>query len=195
MEYLPPKFQQLVMDMLFGRFPHLAEDIFGLLNGGTLFCCRQINQTWNKNLDNYRFHLVKKIQKHLNKPSMVNADFDMEKYQKILKKEFEALPIVRRTTRSLGLGQIPLPFLVHFLRYFWDHKLKDYEVNFRIIFNHGYYRKAVSSAQILNVFVKSESKGVEVNGFLGYISEYCYLSGQRDYLSANFIKHHQSARN
>ena len=39
---------------------------------------------------------------------MVNADFDMEKYQKILKKEFEALPIVRRTTRSLGLGQILL---------------------------------------------------------------------------------------
>ena len=53
------------MQTLFGRFPHLVEDIFGLLNGTSLSKCRQINMIWNENLEEYRLCLVKKIQKHL----------------------------------------------------------------------------------------------------------------------------------
>ena len=58
------------MENLFGRFPHLVEDIFGLLKEETLFCCSQINTAWNKNLDDYRLHLVKRIQRHLKDPSI-----------------------------------------------------------------------------------------------------------------------------
>ena len=65
------KFQQLTMETLFGRFPHLVEDIFGLLDGKTLFCCSQINNPWKENLKEYRFHLVKKIQKLLKNQSIV----------------------------------------------------------------------------------------------------------------------------
>jgi hypothetical protein len=50
----------LTMQTLFGRFPHLVEDIFGLLNGTSLS-----NKIWNENLEEYRLCLVKKIQKHL----------------------------------------------------------------------------------------------------------------------------------
>ena len=58
------------MENLFGRFPHLVEDIFGLLKEETLFCSSQINKAWNKNLDDYRLHLVKMIQRHLKDPSI-----------------------------------------------------------------------------------------------------------------------------
>ena len=62
---IPTKFQQLTMETLFGRFPHLVEDIFGLLNGKTLSSCCQINKIWKENLEEYRLHLVQKIQNRL----------------------------------------------------------------------------------------------------------------------------------
>ena len=42
---IPTKYQKLTMETLFVRFPHLVEDIFGLVNGKTLSCCSQINNT------------------------------------------------------------------------------------------------------------------------------------------------------
>ena len=67
------------MELLFGRFPHLVEDIFNLLDGNTLYHCSHVNATWNKNLEEHRVYLVKKIQKYLKKQKVVYnpaADFD-----------------------------------------------------------------------------------------------------------------------
>ena len=59
------------METLFGRFPHLVEDIFGLLNRKTLSCCSQINKIWKVKLEEYRLHLIKKIQKCLKNQNIV----------------------------------------------------------------------------------------------------------------------------
>ena len=124
------------MKPLFGRFQHLVEDIFGLLNGKSLTCCSQINKLWNTNLEEYRLHLVKKTQKCLNNQS---------------------LPLIC-PTRNLGLPitieQLPLPFLVQFLRYFSDYKLKVYEVNFRII-------SIKKTSVLFGIFMKNKQKGLQ----------------------------------
>ena len=118
------------MELLFGRFPHLVEDIFCWLDGETLFRCSHINKIWNRNLEEYRIHLVKKIQRHIKNPSVV--------YDHV-----EKSPIAMCPTRTLGLPttherkitveQLPLPLLVQFLRYFCESELKHYEVYFRIV--------------------------------------------------------------
>ena len=59
------------MKLLSGRFPHLVEGILGLLDRETLFQCSQVNKTWNKDVENYRLHLVRKSQKHLIIPTIV----------------------------------------------------------------------------------------------------------------------------
>ena len=67
------------MELLYGRFPHLIEDIFGLLDGNTLYHCGHVNATWNGNLEEHRLYLVKKIQKHLKKQRVYynpSTDFD-----------------------------------------------------------------------------------------------------------------------
>ena len=118
------------MKPLFGRFQHLVEDIFGLLNGKSLTCCSQINKLWNTNLEEYRLHLVKKVQKRLKNQSLQstcspNRIFD--------------LPWTANSAieNNLTVEQLPLKFLVQFLRQFCDYKppfkLKVHEVNFRII--------------------------------------------------------------
>ena len=135
------------MENLFGRFPHLVEDIFGLLKEETLFCCGQINKAWSKNLDDYRLHLVKRIQRP----------------PKILR-------------RIMAMEQLPVPVLVHFLRYFCDHRIKDCEVNFRI-------SSINQTSVVLGVFVKSKPNGEEVNQYIGSIGQFCYLFSPRDYQS------------
>ena len=100
------------METLFGRFPHLVEDIFSLLNGKTLSCCSQINKTWNENLEEYRLHLVKKIQKQL-------------KNQNIVDLQTECVTIQWRPMnfeRDVDVEELPLPFLNQCLRNFCDYK-------------------------------------------------------------------------
>ena len=58
------------MESLFGRFPHLVEDIYGQLDGETLFRCSHIDKIWNRNLEEYRLHLVKNIQRLLKNQSV-----------------------------------------------------------------------------------------------------------------------------
>ena len=190
---MPTKFQQLTMNQLFGRFPHLVEDIFGLLKAETLFCCSQINKTWNENLEDYQIHLVKKIQMHLKDPSVVygpTPNFDQYEGQNFPKILLENMPISECPThgptrirgppktlrRIIMIDQLPLPFLVHFLRYFCDHRIKDCEVNFKI-------RSINQTAVILGVFVKSESNGEEANEYIGWIGQFTHLFRPRDYLS------------
>ena len=172
------------MENLFGRFPHLVEDIFGLLKEETLFCCSQINKAWNKNLDDYRLHLVKKIQRHLKDPSIVYgpaANFDKYKGKNLRKITLlEDMPNFechgptrihgppRILRRIMTIEHLPLPFLVQFLRYFCDHRIKDCEINFRI---NCIDRRSV----LLGVFVKSKSNGMEVNEYIGWIGRFCYL--------------------
>ena len=81
------------MELLFGRFQHLVEDIFGQLDGETLFRCNHINKTWNRNIEEYRLRLAKKIQERL-KNTSIAADFDKKEegqYSPIIL--FEKLPI------------------------------------------------------------------------------------------------------
>ena len=187
------------MENLFGRFPHLVEDIFGLLKEETLFCCSQINRTWSKNLDDYRLHLVKRIQRHLKDPSIAYgpaANFDRYKGISFIPKtllenmpEFECHSYSDHTRiygspkilrRIMTIEHLPLPFLVQFLRYFCDHRIKDCEVNFRI---NSIDRRSV----LLGVFVKSESNGMEVNEYIGWIGQFRHLLRPRDYHSAPII--------
>ena len=147
------KFQQLTMETLFGRFPHLVEDIFGLLNGKTLSCCRQINKTWKENLGIYRLHLVKKIQKQQLKNQNIayspDETFEKEEGQNSPAFKHPLRPFLEYVTRNdsflsrtmgipttlemnITVEQLPLPFLVQCLRYFCGCKLNNCEVNFRI---------------------------------------------------------------
>ena len=197
MEYFPTKFQRLNMNQLFGRFPHLFEDILGLLKAETLFCCSQINKAWNQNLEDYRIHLVKKIQRHLKDPSIVHGrtpNFEQYEGQFLLRRLLKNMSISEKPThgptsiwgppkalkRIITIDQLPLPFLVHFLRDFCDDRIKDCEVNFRI---NSIDRRSV----LLGVFVKSESNGMEVNEYIGWIGQFCHLLRPRDYHSAPII--------
>ena len=193
MEYLPTKFQRLTMNQLFGRFPHLVEDIFGLLKAETLFCCSQINKSWNENLEDYRIRLVKKIQRHLKDPSIVHGrtpNFEQYEGQFLLRRLLKNMSISEKPThgptsiwgppkalkRIITIDLLPLPFLVHFLRDFCDNRIKDCEVNFRISY-------ITQTDVVLGVFVKSESNGEEINQYIGRIGQFCYLFSQRNYRS------------
>ena len=184
------------MNQLFGRFPHLVEDIFGLLKSETLFCCSQINKTWNENLEDYHIHLVKKIQRHLKDPSIVygrTPNFDQyegENLPKILLNDMynSQWPTHGPTNswgppkplkRNIMIDLLPLPFLVHFLRYFCDYRLKegalkDCEVKFRIW-------SITQTSVVLGVLVKYESNEEEVNEYIGWIGQFCYLFSPCDY--------------
>ena len=174
-----------------------SNHIFGLLKAETLFCCSQINKTWNENLEDYRIHLVKKIQRHLKDPSVVHGrtpNFDQYEGQNLPKILLENMPVSECPThgptriwgppkplkRIIMIDLLPLPFLVHFLRYFCDHRIKDCEVNFRI-------SSITQTSVILGVFVKSESNGEEVNEFMGWIGQQSYLFRPRNYRSSLVI--------
>ena len=118
------------METLFGRFPHLAEDIYGLLNGKTLSCCSQINKPWKENLKEYRFHLVKKIQKLLKNQSIILYS-DKEEHQISYKHPIETLSISTWSTRikehsealerNITVEQLPRSDLIKILNYFCDY--------------------------------------------------------------------------
>ena len=107
------------METLFGRFPHLVEDIFGLLNGKTLSCCSQINKIWNANLKGYRLFVIRKMKKHLQ-----NQNIEFGPVTDYDKEEGQNLP-------EISSEQLSLPFFVQFLRYLCDNKLKDCKINLR----------------------------------------------------------------
>ena len=109
------------METLFGRFPHLIEDIFGLLNGKTLSCCSQINKIWNANLEGYRLFVIRKIKKRLENQNIecsLFTDYDKEEGQNLPEIPFE---------------QLSLSFFVQFLRYLCNNKPKDCKINLRNI--------------------------------------------------------------
>ena len=107
------------MDTLFGRFPHLVEDIFGLLNGKTLSCCSQINKIWNANLKGYRLFVIRKMKKHLQ-----NQNIEFGPFTDYDKEEGQNLP-------EIPFEKLPLSFFVLILRYLGDNKLKDCKINLR----------------------------------------------------------------
>ena len=98
------------MELLFGRFPHLVENIFSLLDAETLFHCSRIDKIWNENLGEYRCYLVKKIQKHLKNPSIINgtpSDFDEEEGQ--IRGIYPAVVYpTRDKRRNFTVEQLPL---------------------------------------------------------------------------------------
>ena len=107
------------METLFGRFPHLVEDIFGLLNGKTLSCCFQIDKIWNANLEGYRLFVIRKMKKHLR-----NQNIEFGLFTDYDKEDSQHLP-------EFPLKRLPLQFFVHILRYLCDNKLKDCKINLR----------------------------------------------------------------
>ena len=123
------------METLFGRFPHLVEDIFGLLNGETLSCCSHINKIWIENLENYRIHLIKKLQKCLKNQNVVNEpveDSVKEEGQNWPKIPFEIknnifcgspriLEHPMALERNTTVEQLPPSDLVKILKYFCDY--------------------------------------------------------------------------
>ena len=129
------------MESLFGRFPHLVEDIFGLLNGKTLSCCSQINKVWSKNLEEYQLYLVKQIKKQLKNQEIV-GHFDMVEARKSPEIQYKMLYFSIWLSRILGsptalernntLEQLSLQFLVQLRRFLCDSKLKHCKVNIRI---------------------------------------------------------------
>ena len=76
----------------------------------------------------------------------------------------------------MTIEHLPLPFLAQFQRYFCDYRIKDCEVNFRIM-------SITQTSVDLGVFVKSESNGEEINQYIGRIGQFCYLFSQRNYRS------------
>ena len=118
------------MELLYGRFPHLIEDIFGLLDGNTLYHCSHVNATWNGILEEHRLYLVKKIQKHLKKQRVVyNPAADFDKKEPIFT---SILGLPRRLARNIAMEQLPLLFLVQFHKYFCNYEIKNCEFKIRI---------------------------------------------------------------
>ena len=137
------------MELLFGRFPHLVENIFSLLDAETLFHCSRIDKIWNGNLEEYRCYLVKKIQKHLKNPSIINgtpSDFDKEEGQ--IRGIYPAVVYpTRDKRRNFTVEQLPLVVLVQFMKYFCNSEIKDRELNFRILCTKN-------TSVIMGVFIK-----------------------------------------
>ena len=136
------KFQQLTMESLFGRFPYLVEDIFGLLNGKTLSCCSQINKVWSKNLEEYQLYLVKKLKSNLKIKKLLDILTYLVEAQKSPEIQCKILYFSIWLSRILGsptalemndtLEQLPLQFLIQLQRFLRDSKLKHRKVNIRI---------------------------------------------------------------
>ena len=125
------------METLFGRFPHIVEDLFGLLNVKTLSCCNQVNKKWKENLEIYRLHIVKKIQKRLkNRKIVYSSDETFEKKERQMSpaKIFWRRTIGIPTTLEINITveQLPLLLLVQCQKYFFGCKLKNCGINFRI---------------------------------------------------------------
>ena len=123
------------METLFGRFPHLVEDIFGLLNGKNLFCCSQINKIWKANIEVYRLHVVKKMQKYFKKHNI------------------EIVPVTdyeQGRRPEIPFEQLPLPILVQLLRNYSDLIIRsnDCKINLRIM-----------SMTLLGICIKKEPNG------------------------------------
>ena len=138
------------MKLLFGRFPHLVENIFNLLDAETLFHCSLIDKIWNENLEEYRRHLVKKVQKCLKNQSIINgtpSDFDKEEGQ--IREIYPAVVYpTRDIRRNFTVEQLPLVVLVQFMKYFCHSEIKDRELNFRILCTKN-------TSAILGVFTNS----------------------------------------
>ena len=133
------------MKPLFGRFQHQVEDIFGLLNAKSLTCCRGINKLWNTNLEEYRLYLVKKVQKCLKNQSLQSTC----SRTRILDLPWTANSAIEN---NITVEQLPMEFLVQFLRYFCDYKLKVHEVNFRII-------SIKKTSVLFGIFIKNKPNG------------------------------------
>ena len=123
------------MELLFGRFPHLIEDIFGSLDGNTLYHCSHVNATWNGNLEEHRIYLVKKIEKHLKKQGVVyNPAADFDKKEAIFMCPTIIMGLPKGLARNIAVEHLPLLFLVHFQEYFCNyHRVEFMTFNMKLI--------------------------------------------------------------
>ena len=115
------------------------------MDGKTLSRCSQTNKVWDKNLEEYRLYLVKKVQKCLKNQSSQSTCNPT----RILDFPWTANSAIKS---NITFEQLTFEFLVQFLRYFCDYKLKVHEVNFRII-------SIKKTAVLFGIFIKNKTNG------------------------------------
>ena len=135
------------METLFGRFPHLVEDIFGLLDGKTLSYCSHINKIWNENLEEYRLYLVKKIQKRLKNKNIEHLKTGCLSVQERPQMHHERIVMVE---------ELPLPFLDQCQRNVCDYKCG---VIFRMICTQKDISAPKKTSVLLGIFIKNLPNG------------------------------------
>ena len=130
-------------------------------------CCSQINEIWKENLEEYKLHLIKTIQKCLKNQNIVYGpveDSGKEEDQNSNEIPFVTSSIYMGFGRvmedpiavkwNITVEQLPLAFLVSLLRYFCDDKPKDREVNLGII-------SIKNTSGLFGIFIKNEPNAVE----------------------------------
>ena len=115
------------------------------MDGKTLSRCSQTNKVLDKNLEEYRLYLVKKVQKCLKNQSSQSTCNPT----RILDFPWTANSAIKS---NITFEQLTFEFLVQFLRYFCDYKLKVHEVNFRII-------SIKKTAVLFGIFIKNKTNG------------------------------------
>ena len=60
------KNDQITIEEIFARFPHLSEAIFVRLDDRSLASCREVNKTWQEFVDSQRIYWIRKILKYAN---------------------------------------------------------------------------------------------------------------------------------
>ena len=148
------------MELLFGRFPHLVEDIFGLLNGKTLSCCNQINRIWRKNLEEYQLYLVRKIRNQMKNQKIVCCTVDLAEAQKSPGIQYKILHftnwlnrilrISKALERNITVEQLPLQFLIQLWRFLCDLKLRKSKFNIRLIWILSKLTSYVTKKELVN---------------------------------------------
>ena len=104
---------QITIEEIFARFPHLSEAIFVRLDDRSLASCREVNKTWQEFVDSQRIYWIRKILKYANPQSKFHEEWKivLEKTPIETLKEFARYRIVtsRSTSRlvtCLGLFRL-----------------------------------------------------------------------------------------
>ena len=84
---------QITIEEIFARFPHLSDAIFVRLDDRSLASCREVNKTWQAFVDRQRIYWIRKILKYANPQSKFHEEWKMVLDKKPIKtlKEFGRL--------------------------------------------------------------------------------------------------------
>ena len=66
---------QITIEEIFARFPHLSDAIFVRLDDRSLASCREVNKTWQAFVDRQRIYWIRKILKYANPQSKFHEEW------------------------------------------------------------------------------------------------------------------------